>query len=488
MSKVLSFNNAATVPIFIKEIELFSQRETLFEKEFFPGACFTCAKMSTDKFLLHRCAGCQLVSYCNKKCQKTNWSHHKILCKIFPVENGKSVIVRKAESASKDYTKFVYSMQELQFCVLQQYRLKFMQASRSGLKDDISINWRKPEYGENGVDKLFLRRNCNSCDEVRPQKLFHCRCCAVSYCSTEHLIQDTTHWFQECDPFYACAMANWYLTTHQQLKIPKGLLKYASLDNGLKFEKVSKLFKYLVDKSLEMVVNLVNERLAFPLTIHHALKKLKLGDEGKTISKITSLSIHIVHGTPMLDPRMWEFLLHQLPNLIELNLTFIGHDMKLYNKFNSCLPVERCSDCKGKHRVITYNIQPMQYHEYFSSDDYVQPDVVAVFNIMDELYSTCRQKSSGGYKPACLSCINYMHTERNIGKANDFTSQRDMTYNKHTIVILTSCEEESLKACIQKFNASRPIKLLLPVQENPVRGFSTVRKLQMVNINHYICC
>ncbi|CAL4119305.1 unnamed protein product, partial [Meganyctiphanes norvegica] len=277
--------------------------------------------------------------------------------------------------------------------------------------------------------------------------------------------QDAHHKFQECDRLYTSAVANWYLTTNQQLQIPDGLLKEAHLVEGLKFDMVSKLAKYSSEKSLMAIVCLLNERLAFPLTIHHALKNLKIGDERKALSEINSLNIHIIHKTPMLDPRMWEFFFHQLPNLKQLNLVFLSGAMKLYNKFNSYLPVERCSDCKGKERVITYNIQPMYYQHYFSSDDYIQPDVVVVFDIAEELFN-CQTLCEMGMSPECIS----------------------ITYSKSTIVVLASYLEDVLEECVKNFHVCRPVKTLLPIQENPVCGISSCHGFDMVNKNFHICC
>jgi len=315
---------------------------------------------------------------------------------------------------------------------------------------------------------LLSIRACNICLEARPEKLVDCRCCAVSYCSKEHRLKDEFHLTQECAILYSCAMANWYYLTHRhQLQIPDGLLNEAKLDNFLNFKKISKLSKYSSEKWLKAIINLVNERLTIPMTIHHTIKTLKLGEERQDLFDITTLTIHIVTASPMLDPRMWEFFMHQLPNLKTLNLTFLSWTMTVYNNYNTFLPLKRCSDCKRKERVINYSIQPMHYHEYFSTDDYNEPDVVAVVGTDQEL-------------------MEYM----NADDAHHFTSQRNMTYCNHTVVILTGYEDTDLKKIVKSFHKARQVKVLLPIQENPFCGFSTFRYSWpnfVMNENKYLC-
>ena len=40
--------------------------------------CETCEKHSS---LLMKCAGCKVVRYCSKECQKYDWKYHRLVCK-----------------------------------------------------------------------------------------------------------------------------------------------------------------------------------------------------------------------------------------------------------------------------------------------------------------------------------------------------------------------------------------------------------------------
>ena len=50
--------------------------ETVTRAEKSPSLCVVCKSISTKQ-----CSGCNSATYCSSKCQKSNWSHHNVLCK-----------------------------------------------------------------------------------------------------------------------------------------------------------------------------------------------------------------------------------------------------------------------------------------------------------------------------------------------------------------------------------------------------------------------
>ena len=46
-------------------------------RHFHAGVCFTCYCFPTEEKHLMKCSQCQLVSYCSKPCQKSDWRTHK---------------------------------------------------------------------------------------------------------------------------------------------------------------------------------------------------------------------------------------------------------------------------------------------------------------------------------------------------------------------------------------------------------------------------
>ncbi|CAL4060328.1 unnamed protein product, partial [Meganyctiphanes norvegica] len=168
-------------PDCIQQIEAISKHIMSIEQEFFSGACYSCGTMISKEndVYLWRCSGCQLVSYCSKRCQKADWKMmHKFLCKTFPLENGKNVIVRYTDSIREDRDKVYDALDQLQKAIPEFHKVR------------VCYPPVKCTYGIDGKDNLFKNaRICNVCHEARPELLHDCLCCAVSYCSKEHRIE-----------------------------------------------------------------------------------------------------------------------------------------------------------------------------------------------------------------------------------------------------------------------------------------------------------
>ena len=47
-------------------------------QRFFFGLCPVCYKIGEHS----ACAGCMMVSYCSRDCQKKDWKNHKLVCKV----------------------------------------------------------------------------------------------------------------------------------------------------------------------------------------------------------------------------------------------------------------------------------------------------------------------------------------------------------------------------------------------------------------------
>ena len=56
------------------------------QQRFFFGLCPSCHKVGEHK----PCAGCLMVSYCSRDCQKKDWRNHKTVCKILTKIRGGS--------------------------------------------------------------------------------------------------------------------------------------------------------------------------------------------------------------------------------------------------------------------------------------------------------------------------------------------------------------------------------------------------------------
>ena len=144
--------------------------------------------------------------------------------------------------------------------------------------------------------------------------------------------------------------------------------------------------------------------------------------------------------------------MHRLPKLKSLNVTFILQGKEFSQSFynnNTPMTLLRCKDCKDKNRIITYSVQQMPYHMYFSSPEYTEPDVVGIFGNSQEMLST---KEDGIHRD-----ISY----------------RNMTYSPNTVLVLTDTSVDILNQGIRAVNVVRPVDQIVPILFNELCGFST---------------
>ena len=150
---------------------------------YFVDLCY-CCNVSILQPLL-RCSGCQLVAYCSKDCQKTNWNSHKNVCKEFPLVKGKNVL----------YTKGIWKKHI------------------AGLRKRAA---RLPHADEVARAKSIFHnpRVCRTCREARPDHLtIDCSCACVSYCNKRCAKADKRH-KEDCNNLQHIALS--YVNSYQQ--------------------------------------------------------------------------------------------------------------------------------------------------------------------------------------------------------------------------------------------------------------------------------
>ena len=94
---------------------------------------------------------------------------------------------------------------------------------------------------------------------------------------------------------------------------------------------------------------------------------------------------------------------------------------------------------KNKGHIITYSIQQMPYHMYFSSPEYTEPDVVGIFGNSKEMLSTKNDD---------------IHSD---------ISYRNMTYNPNTVLFLTDATIDLLIQGYRAVNAVQPVEMVVPI-------------------------
>ncbi|CAL4157701.1 unnamed protein product [Meganyctiphanes norvegica] len=434
-------------------------------KPYYSGACNNCCTLTTKSQPIQRCAGCHLVSYCSRNCQKNDWKKHKIFCKTFKVKNGKNALMLDEETRD-DPKKWCEALENLE----EKAYAKCME---------------KNEFLES-VFSSFSRA-CNWCKKAQQDKLFDCSCCSVAYCCKAHEQADKLH-KEFCEELGMFPIIDYIMIKEKTLKLP------CILKNTVRtiFEPITKNhfnemkikmsqefegdhngeFALIPPTSLsrfDAMFSIQTNHLAFPLTILFSLQEFGVGEVGKPIQTLSSLDIHIVTFQPVFDSSVWEYFMHLLPALMELNITFITPKVDREFLDYQGISLERCEDCKSKGRIINYSVHRNHYHMFFSSDEYTEPDVVAVF---------------GHISPAI------MYTEDEL--EHPMMSYRNMTYSNDTLLILTDAALPSLLMGVHHVSTARStLKQVLPPQGNPMAGLLGIRGidfLPIMNFKNFFCC
>ena len=360
-------------------------KECEIPKVFFVGLCYYCNLPESPSRPLKQCGGCQLVAYCSRDCQKEHRFKHKYVCKEFPVVNTNNVL-----HTTRPWKEHINGLQK--------------RAARLPLPEVAKVVFHNP-------------RACNTCHETRPKHLANCRCASVSYCSKRCAKVDKPH-------KDACRLL--------------GQLSHAYSTS------------WLDDEPLRDELESYSNTLLYAL---RSLGKRRLGRENRRLEDITSLDVHIVTSRPLFYPYPWDEFMHQLPKLKQLNLVFIMQESASKPPSNlnyrlSGLSLLRCKDCEAKDRVMTYSVQQMQYHMYFSSPQYTEPDVVVIYGNAQEM--------SVSNKEDINSTISYSN----------------MTYSPDTVLVLTDATEELLRQGTKAVNVARPVDQLGPPKSNLLRGYN----------------
>ncbi|CAL4199057.1 unnamed protein product, partial [Meganyctiphanes norvegica] len=204
-------------------------------------------------------------------------------------------------------------------------------------------------------------------------------------------------------------------------------------------------------------------------------QKVGVGPESKSLGDIETLNLHLLSHYAMLDTNVWEMVLHYLPSLKQLNVSYIGEQFiagRMVNSLNiTCTNLKRCNDCVQKDRRISFAVFPMHYHMYFSSDHYSEPDAIGVFQM-----------------------LGIIGTEEEDDNVHATTSFRNLTYNKHVPLILTDMQKSFLEDATKKILNARSVDVVIPAERNQFSGFRSKRRHKcgygdpVVNDSEYVAC
>lgn len=259
---------------------------------------------------------------------------------------------------------------------------------------------------------------CHTCREPRPERLRDCKCSCVCYCS-----------------------------------------KYCANADKMHKEGCSYFMRIAHNYSLTYI------QLSYPLSLVYALQLLP------EYSPMKKLTVHVITNNPTFDSEGWELgLMHHYPRILHLEVVYVTQT----NAFEVSLKQSRfslplCGDCKDKYRNLTSSFQKMQYHMFFSSLEYTEPDVVVVYGNKHEMLE---------------------HTENNI---HSEMSYRNMTHSQSTILVLMDATMDLVMQGVDAVKNARNVDVLVPPKINRARAFSSTRAklefgVEVINEKYYFTC
>lgn len=469
---------------------------------YFCGLCNTCAAepskledSSRKKLLI--CAGCQLVSYCSKDCQKEDWNQHKTICKDIGVnktflgtkfppgmnvfECGHDLIKSMNQKAAKKFF--------LSYLRFRGRPLDFIGANKYGsiaIDQYVNGNYNEPT-DKIRHNELKFPKICYACYEGKREELTICDCRCVAFCSKDHKKDKNVEVVKDhekiCKTMYRIARVYSYCRNNlpSELPIPQTQAEVAKLIGV--FEDPAQYpvpAEYRDDPWLDVKQALVSEHLSVPLTILYVMKEITcwtntrdfIGNDG-TKGK-SSLTIHLLCAQPLLDPVSWELFLHECKGVKQLNLVFCnngvsyeyGRDYNPSADINDCVnhlniskKLKRCDSCQEDDRLITYHVFNGSYSSYFSQVASIKPDIVfasGTLNLSENAVDSDDEDDEESYNGTPYSSL--------------------LTIKRCPLILAEESSERMTKA-VDKLSRSYRCQELMRVKKNPFAGFSRERKV-----------
>lgn len=330
-----------------------------YHSYFYGNVCHVCKCNDANGKKLKRCGGCKIILYCSQQHQKVHWPLHKSLCKCI-----QSVMHNRGSQYLFQRTREGFSAED--WCK-ERYNVMLLTQLKLG---------RRLSEGEQQM--FMFPRVCKVCHEGDQEKLQDCKNChCVSYCSISHKEQDFLRHSMSCHWLKLC----FYVDKHFiQAKDPYPLINVPMRD---KYEPlpcdidafISVLMTYtkgITKWNQTIEVALLSELLTCPLTLLYALEKCEM-----LFSR--NLVIHVVGAAAFECTflKKWEIILHCLPQLIFLDLVFVGPEIEQGFKTTCVL----CVDCQKKGRELNTHFHSGNlYHQYATSKTFLMPDIIVAYN------------------------------------------------------------------------------------------------------------
>ncbi|PPQ95961.1 hypothetical protein CVT26_016127 [Gymnopilus dilepis] len=390
-------------------------------------ACYYCFKEKTADNPLSRCGGCHHVSYCGPACQKAHWSKHKSLCKAFKAvetNRGRDIFAQYVFLPEDEETFVVTDVKALNEClgrvgsmIMEELEVELKRPLR--LDERNLVGWEPRCLACGRSDAIFrieakLRDRNPLSSGLKP-----CPDCRLSfYCSEEHWdavkdrhqnepCQDGRDDMSQCETNRLCfqdakfanimAGANagefkWAPERTVASWTPLREADWSDYKAGLAeaFDSAAAMGQEFVKALLRGA----SENLSMPMTILWGLENLHPDDAW---TKKDVLNIHVLGAADkeILNSQMFEEILHRVPLIKTLKLTFIGPELsRLTGPFPQMTEMETCPQCTRHGRKRIHDHHAKTYHDYIidQGSKFTKPDLAVAFD------SGCSQEDIESWK------------------------------------------------------------------------------------------
>ncbi|ORY15315.1 hypothetical protein BCR34DRAFT_183767 [Clohesyomyces aquaticus] len=413
--------------------------------------CFSCWDVSSH---LRRCTACKRVSYCSVKCQKQDWNrHHKKICKKLVALNKQKGYVPSPGRQWKDH-----------------HNERVLDILRSGAQIP------------NELGRLVgYEPYCYRCyrQEVQLEdgaKLNACQFCHLtSFCTS----CPQTHPSTECATLQDIAaddriLVDLYQRTGKTSAISFTMLprkQYLPLSSATDwYDYYTKLSDKIgsssrMNRDLRYQANDSKERQSIEymrygtntttiqLTLVAALEAII-----PTISSQRSLNLHIIGaaGAEFSSAPAFEELLHLLPSLKALHISFVGPNVETQNPY----PVQCCKMCTMMGRSTSIAVWRGPYHVYVDTESYQTPDLAAAFHSgfavdeQAEWYPTIKYLANAPH-PTLFTAAIYFEIEGEMGVWNylgaGFAKNPEVNKWKGMSPSLVMCGDKPNEVCYNNY-------------------------------------
>ncbi|KAJ6626158.1 hypothetical protein B0H10DRAFT_547327 [Mycena sp. CBHHK59/15] len=379
-------------------------------------ACYKCLK--EENTTLSKCSRCLRVAYCSPECQRADWPTHKSVCSILnAVEKDldPKLLLPIFAHANDPYDPESADRLALNYGSM----LLTSTVRRRGLSGLTKAEERlislEPKCLVCARSNYILRIGVRT-SRTGPGSLTPCADCKTSFCCcVEHWNDARAGHLESHDGDLSQCEINQQIRAHGRLWssgvglsiydaqwIPKRLKTgWVALTKDLEASRWEREFAVEIRAAFSLSARdtigpylwTASEHLSMPMTVLYALQEV---NESDAWTRNETLVIHILgsFALELLGERVFEEILHRLPNVKKLQIVFCGPELRSPDLLNLNTRITRliaiktfgpnlcCTSCRQSRREMRTMYCAELYHHFVEAQgsQFKTPDLAIAFN------------------------------------------------------------------------------------------------------------